>query len=158
MDLRALTEEARELMELATPATIPLPKLKKTTGHYGYDPDRSAVGTRADRAPKAASGGDKTAAGIKPKDISKTHNPRDSQKTKATPAKGGSKPSCPGGQAPRMVFGKWRCSAPTSKGAQKAKSRIATKRKKKTQKVQAPKGTIAKLVHKARSALVNLFK
>jgi hypothetical protein len=165
MDLVGLTEELRELVELFSPPTIPIPKQKPGIhpGKYGYDPEPSDKGTKHSRPSNVGSGGgDGTQAGVKPKSVSdKTSTKakaRDNTKTKELPAsKGGGKPpSCPGGKEPRMVFGKWRCGAPRSKGAAKAQSRIATKRK---QKAKKPKvGGLAKLVNKARAALKGLFK
>lgn len=171
MDLGALIAEAREVLDELTisPPLIPLASLKRKGNpaqHYGGtkvgEPKAATAAGRPSNVGKP--GGDSTKAGVKPKELSKTFKKRDFQKTQATPAakkpsgSGDKPPSCPGGQAPRMVFGKWRCSAPTSKGAKQAKSRIAAKRQKKGQKKAAPKGTLAKLVHKARKALVGLFK
>lgn len=184
MDLGALITEAREVLdELVSPPLIPLASLKRkgpTSQHYGGTQGASTSAARPKNVSKATGGGDGTQAGVAPKSldkreptVSKTFQrdksaknkgpipkgaKRDREPTQALPKGKGEKPSCPGGQAPRMVFGKWRCSAPTSKGAQQAKSRIATKRKAKGQKKAAPKGALAKLVHKARKALVGLFK
>jgi hypothetical protein len=161
MDLVSLTEQVREMLAELTisPATQAIPKLKKkVAGQYGYDPARSEKGTRADRTPKSGGGGDSTAAGVKHKDVKEPT--RNHQKTVAkAPTSGkGEKPTCPGGKAPRMVFGKWRCAGQTSKGAKQAKSRIAAKRQQKGSKKAAPKSALGKLVHKARSALLSLFK
>lgn len=166
LDLVALTEELRDLLErevFTSPVTVPVPKLKKPLlPGQGYSKDQSVQKTGAARPSNVSSGGDGTKAGVRPKELSKTFNKRDFQKTQSTPAvkpkagSGSEKPSCPGGQQPRMVFGKWRCSGAASKGSKQAKSRIAQKRQKK--KASAPKGTLAKLVHKARAALTSLFK
>jgi hypothetical protein len=163
MDLIGLTEELRGLMELFAAPTQPIPKLRKAiAGKYGYDPEPS-VGTKASRPSsmaRAKGDGDGTKAGVQhkdvPGDVSKTAKRGRNTKTQVTPPAKGEKPSCPGGQEPRMVFGKWRCGALRSKGAAKAKSRIAGKRK---QKAKTPKrGALAQLVHKARAALKGLFK
>lgn len=168
MELVDLTEALRELVELYAPPTIPIPKLKKAVpaGSHGYAKDTAVVKTGGARPSNVGADGGGTKAGVAHKDVgalSKTYSKpkgRDFTKTKATPAKSpgksGEKPSCPGGKEPRMVFGKWRCGA--SKGASKAKSRIATKRKAKAKKTKAPKGMLGKLVHKARAVLKSLFQ
>lgn len=161
MDLVGLTEELRELVELFSPPTIPIPKLKPGYKH-AYDTSTDAPGTKASRPSNVGAGGG-TQAGVKPKSLGgdggTKARARDSQKTQATPkTSGGKPPSCPGGKEPRMVFGKWRCGAPRSKGAAKAKSRIAAKRKQKAKKPKVKMGGLAKLVNKARAALKGLFK
>lgn len=80
-----------------------------------------------------------------------------SGKTGAGKSSPGKPTSCPGGGQPRMVFGKWRCAGGGSPGAQKAKSRISTKRKQKKLK-PVKKGVLATLVHKARAAFKGMFK
>lgn len=175
MDLVALTEELRELLEYEFQkysVTQPIPKLRKKSGSgQGYS-DKSGASpaktnaSRPSSLAKSGDDGDGTKAGVKHKDVpgTKASAPRGrDSKTQATPgtkAKGGTgtkPPSCPGGQQPRMVFGKWRC-AGGSGGAQKAKARIATKRKQKPKKKQVQKGTLAKLIGKARDAFKGLFK
>jgi hypothetical protein len=172
MELVSITQALRELVELYAPPTIPIPKLKKAVpaGSHGYAKDTAVVKTGGARPSNVGSDGGGTKAGVAHKDVgtlSKTYTKpkpkgRDNTKTKTTapaktPGKTGEKPSCPGGQEPRMVFGKWRCGA--SKGAAKAKSRIATKRKAKAKsKKKAPQGMLGKLVHKARAVLKSLFK
>ena len=168
MDLVGLTEELRELVELFSPPTQPIPKRKAAGAHYwGYGdekPSSVSQGTKASRPSNVGGGGDGTAAGVKPKSLGggdKTGTKaksRDNQKTQATPKTGGKPPSCEGGKEPRMVFGKWRCGAPRSKGAAKAQSRIAAKRKQKAKKPKVKVGGLAKLVNKARAALKGLFK
>ncbi len=170
MDLLRLTEAAWGLLDELAPHTIPIPKLKKAVdGEHGYKPDNSVVGTKGGRpsSVKPQDDGDKTGAGVKPKSISpsdtKTGQRPSKTKTSTTkkkapaPSGAGTKPtSCPGGGAPRMVFGKWRCTGQSSSGSTKAKSRIATKRKA-GKKKPPPKGLIAKLVHKARAAFAGMF-
>jgi hypothetical protein len=168
MDLAGLTAELRELVELVSPATMPIPKLKRGFKHaYDTGPEKSAtMASRPSSLAKAADG-DGTQAGVKPKSLGRDDTKTSAKpkgrdtKTQVTPgaapkAGGGTKPSCPGGQEPRMVFGKWRCGAARSKGAAKAKSRIATKRKAKG-KPKVKVGGLAKLVNKARAALAGLF-
>lgn len=187
-DLIEATEDLlAELARDGQSPTIAIPKLKQPDHPGRYKPDKAKTGgdRPKNKKPKKDDDGEKTGAGVQHKDVGGTGNTgthmrvpktavmpaRDREKTNALPAdqkskktktsagKGGEKPSCPGGQQPRMVFGKWRCSGASSKGSKQAKSRIATKRQKKGQKKgKAPKGVLAKLVHKARSALTSLFK
>lgn len=166
MDLGALIAEAREVLDelTASPPLIPLAALKRRgdpSRHYGgtkvHPPEAGTAAGRPSNVKKPGDG-DGTKAGVKPQSLSKSGLSKTyKKKTQATPAKGGTKPSCPGGQQPRMVFGKWKCAAPGSKGAGQAKARIAKKRQAKVKKA-APKGALGKLVHKARKALMSLFK
>lgn len=168
MDLAGLTGALRELVELFSPPTIPIPKLKPGYKH-AYDTGPEKPGTVASRPSSLAKGdGGGTQAGVKPKSLGRDSDTKTSQrpkgrdtKTQATPKTkpkaGGKPPSCPGGAEPRMVFGQWRCTGGGSKGAQKAKSRISAKRKAKGKKPKVKVGGLAKLVNKARAALKGLF-
>ena len=165
MDLVGLTEELRELVELYASATTSIPKLKPGYKNaYDTGDSKTSAGRPSNVGGGGGGDGGGTQAGVQPKSLDKTNTKakaRDNTKTKALPAKGkggGSKPSCPGGKEPRMVFGKWRCGSPRSKGAAKAQSRIATKRKQKAKKPKVKVGGLAKLVNKARAALKGLFK
>lgn len=164
--LPALAEVRRALQAERASVTTALPKLKKAIdGKYGYDPEPKDVGTKADR-PKA-SGGDSTAAGVKPKSVDndgtkagvkpkdvepKKDEPKKAPAKQSRSRKGSSKSkpdtSCPGGQKPRMVFGKWRC---VGGGGDKPKLKKKTAKKKATPKKQP--GFLARAVKQIRKVL-----